>query len=237
MSNGYFRFKEFTVQQDRCAMKITTDACLLGAWTPLPATAGTLLDIGAGTGLLALMAAQRNLSLQIDAIEMDTEAAGQAAENVSAAPWAGRITVLEGDVCTYNVNKKYDVIITNPPFFNSSLLGPDSRRNAARHTHSLSYTALLQVVATYLSPGGYLSILLPATEFATWQQLALQNGWHNVGQLDICHRPDSTPKRIIGLFSRQNSIITSQEKLYIYTANNQYSEAFTHLLRPYYLAL
>lgn len=237
MSNSYFRFKEFTVQQDRCAMKITTDACLQGAWTPLPTAAATVLDIGTGTGLLALMLAQRNPAMHIDAIELDAEAAMQAAENAAASPWANRITVLQGDVSAYAFTKKYDVVITNPPFFNSSLLGPDARRNSARHTHSLSYPALLQAVDGCLAPGGYLSILLPVAEFAIWQQHCAANGWYNVGQLHICHRPGAAAKRIIGLFSRQDTPIASSEELTIYNTDGAYSADFSRLLGPYYLAL
>lgn len=133
MSNSYFQFKQFRVEQDRCAMKVTTDACIQGAWTPVLPSVKNVLDVGTGTGILALMLAQKNSEITVDAIEVDKDAAGQARANVAGSPWRERINILEGDVRNYPFDKRYDLIITNPPFFSNSLLGDDVNKNLARH--------------------------------------------------------------------------------------------------------
>eukprot|EP01136_Pigoraptor_vietnamica_P012822 Opistho-1_new@53158 len=117
MSNHYFQFKQFTIHQDKCAMKVSTDACIQGAWTPIANDVVHVLDIGTGTGLLSLMLAQRNSNIHIDAIELDADAARQAQENISASPWADRVDVMQGDVTAYQFAKQYDMVICNPPFF------------------------------------------------------------------------------------------------------------------------
>lgn len=176
MSNHYFQFKQFTIHQDKCAMKVSTDACIQGAWTPIANDVVDVLDIGTGTGLLSLMLAQRNSSIHIDAIELDADAAIQAKENASASPWADRVQMMQGDVTTHQFTKQYDMVICNPPFFNNSLLGDDAQRNSVRHTISLSYDALLAVLQNVLKPTGYAAVLLPAAEHEIWQNLLLKNG-------------------------------------------------------------
>src|SRR6185369_1848613 len=121
MSNSYFQFKQFTIHQDRCAMKVTTDACLFGAWVAEKVKSQkskikNLLDIGTGTGLLSLMYSQKNSNCTIDAIEINEEAYEQAKENVAASPFAEQVHVMKGDVRTFLLDKKYDLIISNPPF-------------------------------------------------------------------------------------------------------------------------
>src|SRR5205085_2984467 len=122
-SNSYFQFKQFRVQQEATAMKVSTDACIQGAWTPIEPFVKNVLDIGTGTGLLSLMVAQRNNHILIDAIELDENAAQQATENIHASPWGDRINIVNGDIRNYTFNRQYDLIICNPPFFQNSLLG------------------------------------------------------------------------------------------------------------------
>src|SRR5688500_11779251 len=129
MANQYFQFKQFSIQQDRCAMKVSTDACIQGAWTPIADNVKDVLDIGAGTGLLSLMLAQRNYDIRIDAVELDVEAAQQAKENVASSPWKDRVEVIQADVTQHSFTKLYDMVICNPPFFNNSLLGDTDTRN------------------------------------------------------------------------------------------------------------
>ena len=147
MSNSYFQFKQFTVFHDRCAMKVGTDGVLLGAWTRT-GQGCSILDIGTGTGLIALILAQRIPDARITAVELDREAALQAAENVRNSPWAARIEVVEADIRQYatRVSHPFDIIVSNPPFFNSSLHSPSEARTQARHTDSLSYAELFQGV-------------------------------------------------------------------------------------------
>ena len=136
MPNPYFQFKRFTVYHDRCAMKVGTDGVLLGAWTDV-SSSQQILDIGTGTGLIALMLAQRNVTAHITAIDIDEEAIEQAQGNIAASPWKNRIEVMKQDFCQYSANRLFDTIVSNPPYFNQSLKGPDSQRNTARHTDSL----------------------------------------------------------------------------------------------------
>src|SRR5262245_25570320 len=123
MSNTFFQFKQFRIEQDKCAMKVSTDACIQGAWTPIEENVRNVLDIGTGTGLLSLMLAQRKPGIRIEAIEIEEQAYKQAAENVAYSPWAEQIHVIPGDVRNDSLNRKFDLIVCNPPFFQNSLLG------------------------------------------------------------------------------------------------------------------
>ena len=152
MANSYFQFQHFRIEQAACAMKVSTDACLLGAAADL-AAARRILDIGTGTGLLALMAAQRNPHVTIEAVEIDPAAAAQAAANVAVSPWAGRIRVHAQSLAAYaatgpaplaNDDLRFDHIVCNPPFFRQSLPAPDAARATARHegTGSLTFEGI-----------------------------------------------------------------------------------------------
>ncbi len=237
MSNHYFQFKQFTIHQDKCAMKVSTDACIQGAWTPIANNVVHVLDIGAGTGLLSLMLAQRNSNIHIDAIELDADAAMQAQENISASPWADRVEVMQGDVTTHSFTRQYDMVICNPPFFNNSLLGDDEQRNSVRHTISLSYEALLTVLQNVLTPTGYAAILLPAAEHELWQQLLAKNGWAIAKLLQVHPKEASSYNRVISLCGKQPMTETEIEKLQIYKQGGGYTESFTQLLQPFYLKL
>ena len=148
-----FRFKQFTIHQDACAMKVGTDGVLLGVLADVTA-ATHLLDIGTGTGLVALMLAQRNPSMSIDAIEIDSKAAKQAAENVAQSPWP-QIRVHCAALQTYTANQPYNLIVSNPPYFVNSLKAPKAARTTARHTDSLSFNELVEGVDRLLSPAGH----------------------------------------------------------------------------------
>jgi tRNA1Val (adenine37-N6)-methyltransferase len=234
--NSYFDFKQFRIEQDKCAMKVTTDACIQGAWTPILPSVRRVLDIGVGSGLLALMLAQRSQNVSIDGIEYDTDAAAQARENLTASPWSSRTSIIEADAREYRVGERYDLIITNPPFFNNSLLSDKQQKNLAKHTGSLSYAELLDAVDANLSEGGYLSILLPAAEYEVWTKLALSKGWVESGKLMVRHREEALVKRIVGLFSRVELPLPS-DSLVIQDDAGQYTADFKSLLCPFYLAL
>jgi tRNA1Val (adenine37-N6)-methyltransferase len=237
VGNPYFRFKQFVIHQDRCAMKVTTDACILGAWTPIPDNASRVLDIGAGTGLLALMLAQRDGDVVIDAVELDEAAAEQAGENAASCPWHERVHILRSDARGFHGVRKYDLIITNPPFFNNSLVGPSDERNAARHTPTLSYEALLQAIADNLSEDGSVSVLLPYPEFMLFRGKAKSYGLTLSQQLLIKHRPAAEVKRVVGIFTNGAVGQLKEEVLTIQDENDRYSARFSELLAPYYLAL
>jgi tRNA1Val (adenine37-N6)-methyltransferase len=236
MSNSYFQFKEFRVDQAHCAMKVSTDACIHGAWTPVSSAVKSILDIGAGTGLLSLMLAQRCPQAVIDAIEIDPEAAQQAQENFAASSWSQRLLVMTGDARNIQLPHAYDLIICNPPFFSNSLLGDKASRNQARHTLSLSFSELFQLLTNNLAPDGYASVLLPATEHQHWAKLLHSHNWHILHQLDIVPRVGQPPNRVVSLCAPEPRM-PQQEALIIRDHAGQYTPEFVHLLKPFYLNL
>lgn len=189
--NNYFRFQQFTIRQDRCAMKVGTDGTLLGAWASLPSplpkererlnaqpssppTEGGrgetfILDVGTGTGLIALMMAQRFPEAQVTGIDIDADAVSQAQENVAASPFADRITILQSDFSklsssSYILRNSFSAIVCNPPFFTQSLRCPDGRRTTARHDETLSYRTLTDGARHLLSDNGELSVIIPVDQ-------------------------------------------------------------------------
>ncbi len=237
MSNSWFQFKQFTIHQDRCAMKVSTDACIQGAWTPLRQRVKRILDIGCGTGLLSLMLAQRIESAIIDAIELDEDAALQAKENVQKSPWQDRIKVIQADVRDYIFTDKYDTVICNPPFFNNSLLGDDTGRNHVRHTLSLSYKDLFEVIKNVLTPGGYASILLPAAEHVLWEEIVTNGGWHFELILKVYPKPNTSYNRVVSICTANSSGMQQEQQLQIYAASGGYTAGFAGLMQPFYLKL
>ncbi len=237
MSNNYFQFKRFRVEQGMCALKVTTDACILGAWAPVMPGVARVLDIGAGTGLLPLMLAQREGNIAIDAVEIDEAAAPQARSNVAASEWAERINIITADACEYRSAEKYDMVISNPPFFNNSLLSGQGSKDVARHTLSLSYSSLLQAITINLSESGYAAILLPLEESKTWEALAVKNGWYFFRKLEVKHREASAIKRVVMLMSRKFIAACQCESLTIQDDAGNYTDTFTRLLQAYYLKL
>lgn len=157
MSNSFFQFRQFLVRQDCCAMKVGTDGTLLGAWARGGQRA---LDIGTGTGLIALMMAQRFPDAAVTGVDIDGQAVAQALENVAASPFADRITIIEGDINTITCGV-FDAIVCNPPYFNDSLTCPDDQRTTARHTTMLTYSELMSAAARLLTDDGELSIIIP----------------------------------------------------------------------------
>lgn len=238
MSNEYFQFKQFRIDQDKCAMKVTTDACILGAWTPVADAGQHVLDIGAGTGLLSLMLAQRAPRITVDAIELDAAAVQQARENAGKSPWSDRINIIEGDARTFAFAHKYDLIITNPPFFSNSLLGPAHNKNLSRHTLGLAYEDLLQIIAGNLAPAGTASVLLPYPEYAQWKLLCTQACFNEIGRLSVRHKPGAPVNRVVGIFSGAEHIRCEEHDLTIKESDaGSYTPHFTDLLSPFYLNL
>jgi len=160
MSNPYFNFKQFTIRQDKCAMKVGTDGVLLGAWTDVAHT-DNVLDVGTGTGLIALMIAQRRRHAIINAIDIDQDACVQASENVAHSVFKNRIQVIRQSFFDYSSEKKYDLIISNPPYFKNALTGPDKKRNTARHSDSLPLLQFIRHAIPLLSENGRIALILP----------------------------------------------------------------------------
>lgn len=161
MGKDSFTFKQFVVRQDRCAMKVGTDGTLLGAWAEMERNDGRVLDIGTGTGLIALMMAQRYPEAKVTAIDIDEMAVSQAVENVQGSSFADRIEVFQADVNMFEPTEMFDSIVCNPPFFNNALICPDNQRTQARHTLSLSYQQLMAAAWRLLRDEGVFSLIIP----------------------------------------------------------------------------
>lgn len=162
MHAPYFQFKQFAIRHDRCAMKVGTDGVLLGAWADADG-ATDILDVGTGSGLIALMMAQRFPEARIVGIEIDPDAAAQAAENVAASPWTDRIEIVNADFNDYSPARRFQHIVCNPPYFIGSLLNPDPGRSVARHAGLLSYDSLLTNSVRLLDGRGMVSLIYPTS--------------------------------------------------------------------------
>ena len=162
MSNPFFKFKRFTVYHDRCAMKVGTDGVLLGAWTDVEGVR-SVLDVGTGTGLIALMLSQR-CDAAVQAIDIDEDAVIQARENVKNSPWPEQIEVRQEDVREFaeTCGRRFDLIVSNPPYFTEKVMCPEQRRNAARHTEGLAFSELAAAVSALLAEQGRFSVVLPS---------------------------------------------------------------------------
>lgn len=238
MSNQFFQFKQFTVHQEHVAMKVTTDACLFGAVVDT-ADAETILDIGTGTGLLALMLAQRSQA-NIHAVEMAEAAFLKAKENIDNTGWRNRITVHHADIRTFpetGTLEKFDLIISNPPFFTNHLRSKNEKKNVARHTDMLSPEELLKVVLQLLNKQkGVFHLLLPPKEMEYFTAIAAAQNLLPERKLSVRNFTDSEVFRIISSFSFSPSTLQTDD-IVIWSTPGNYSERFTELLRPYYLNL
>ena len=236
-----FTFKQFEVRQERCAMKVGTDGVLLGTWARV-AHCRHILDMGTGTGLVALMAAQRS-EAHIVAIDLDADAVAQAAENVASSPWGNRIQVFEADArelanSTQIVPKSqlFDAILCNPPFFENSLKCPDSARTMARHTDTLSFDELVRSAANLLAPDGELSVVIPYDRAHDMTISAACCGLFATRQTIIVPVEGGKPKRILMAFTREGAAHTP-ETLFIQDAGRCYTPDYIRLVEDFYLKL
>ena len=217
-------------------MKVGTDAVLLGAWTPLkrPKTA---LDIGTGSGLLALMLAQRQSDLEIDAIEIDAKSALQAKENVERSPFSDRIRVIHADFRqeVKNISKKYDLIICNPPYFQNSFKPENKSRSTARHRTQLDITNLLEGVSQILSVTGLFTLILPMKDSMEFKREASRLQLHPVKQLTIVPVPGKAAIRLCMAFSREKIPMREESILIEAGGRHSYSNEYKKLTKDFYL--
>lgn len=237
MSNTYFQFKQFTIHQEKAALKVCTDACIFGAWVAqrMPFT-GRVLDIGAGTGLLMMMLAQQT-DLYVDGIEIDPDSFQQATANIQANPWKERLQVLQGDVKTFSFQHTYDGIITNPPFFENDLISNQQKEQVAKHSTALTLEDLIAAIQNNLTPEGQFAILLPYHRHDYFTKLAFEFGYHLNEQVWVKqHEKKSDYFRTISIYSRSAKKY-EPDFLSIRNDQNEYTPAFTALLKDYYLHL
>jgi tRNA1Val (adenine37-N6)-methyltransferase len=239
MSNLFFQFKQFTVQQEHCAMKVCTDACLLGAWAAgqfmqLHPQGKKILDIGTGTGLLSLMLAQ-NHPAEILGVEVEAAAAKQATENFAASPWHDRCSVLHQDIRTVDFTDQFECIISNPPFYANDLESPDTKKNMAHHSESLSFQELLAVVKNVMAPNGHFAILLPYHRQAVFEKLAKPFGLYVNLSVAIQQTPKHPFFRVMQLYGFKEVAYNEASICILY--GEKYTTAFSELLAPYYLKL
>ena len=238
MSNSYFQFKQFTIHHDRCAMKVGTDGVLLGAWAPL-IQPRHILDIGTGSGLIALMLAQRYPQAQVTGIDIDTASIEQAAANVAASPFAERVAVkCQALQALQDATASFDAIACNPPFFEETLLPPDAGRAAARHTTSLPFQELVTISAQLLCDGGRFCVVLPTTAFDAFRLLCFREGLFLVARCDVQTSPRKAPKRTLACFTKGSKTSPAQTTTtqLILMENGHRSSDYTALTRDFYLA-
>ena len=243
MGNSYFQFKRFKVQQERCAMKVGTDGTLLGAWALLHPTATgdvhpRVLDIGTGTGVVALMMAQRYEKAEITAIDIDGGAVSQARENVVASPFAGRIEVVEGDIRNGEENglreKRFNTIVSNPPYFRDSLKCPDSQRTVARHTTMLTFADLIRSVVQLLTDDGEFSLVIPSEGKADMEAEAAIAGLFKSRECAVKTTPSKPPRRYLMAFRKHPCKVEMTEGV-IETAPKVRSPWYEELTKDFYL--
>ena len=238
MAASPFRFKQFTINQDRCAMKVGTDGVLLGAWTPLDHRPMSILDIGAGTGLVALMLAQRSDAGLIDALEVDDHAFEQCVQNFEASPWNDRLFCYHAgwDEFVEEMDDTYDLIVSNPPFYSADYHSGDDNRAKARSNFSLPFDELLSGIPQFLNPGGTFCMVAPFAEEDLILALAEAAGLYPSRLLRVRGHQDAPVKRTFFEFSR-GAVTPEMEELTIEVSRHVYTEAYTRLTKDFYLKM
>lgn len=217
-------------------MKIGTDGVLLGAWADIEGDS-RILDVGTGTGLIALMLAQRNASAEIVGVDISHEAIEEARDNFLNSPWAKRLSVTEGDVCSFESNEKFDHIVSNPPYFVDSLHSPDSLRTMARHTSSLKFEDLVTSAVRLLRPGGRLSVILP-TECAMQFRFAAFGRLWLCRQLNVVTKAGDSPRRTLMEFCLSDKpLMPSVATLTMRHSDSTYTDEYRHLTEDFYISL
>jgi tRNA1Val (adenine37-N6)-methyltransferase len=233
-----FKFKQFEVQQNKCAMKIGTDAVLLGAWTSLEKQPFSILDIGSGTGILSLMLAQRSQAELMDAIEIDADAYEQCVDNFEASLWGDRLFCYHASLeeFTDEIEDQYDLIISNPPFYSEDYKTEDSKRDLARFTDAMPFGHLIESASKLLSDQGVFSVIIPFKEETQFIKLASSFNLFPKRILHVKGNSTSEFKRSLVEFSFRESEIKI-DTLIIETKRHQYTEDYTNLTKDFYLKM
>ncbi|MBR5918684.1 MAG: methyltransferase [Prevotella sp.] len=240
---SHFDFKKFRIEQDRCAMKVGTDGVLLGAW----AEGGRrILDIGTGTGLIALMMAQRFADATVTAIDIDEESCRQARENALASPFADRVEVVHSSLQSYSVDflekslkndsiLPFDSIVSNPPFFEQSLKNPDSRKSMARHADSLPFAELFESASRLLSDDGVFSVIIPSEKLESFTSNAYLSGFYISRQCFVKTTSKKPAKRCLLSFQKHLPEVVEKSEIFLQNSDGTRSESYRNLTKDFYL--
>jgi tRNA1Val (adenine37-N6)-methyltransferase len=233
-----FKFKQFSVDQDKCAMKIGTDSVLLGSWTSLETNPASALDIGAGTGILSLMLAQRSKSLQIDAVEIDDKAYEQCVDNFENSPWADRLFCYHASLLEFanEMGDRYDLIISNPPYYKENFKSNNEQRDLARFQDALPFDHLIICSARLLSDNGIFSVIIPYKEEKPFINLAAKVHLFPNRILHVKGNPTSKIVRSLIEFSFIESEINIKE-ITIEKGRHQYTRNYVALTKDFYLRM
>jgi tRNA1Val (adenine37-N6)-methyltransferase len=230
-----FHFKKFSVKHDRCTHKVGTDGVLLGAWADTQHV-NRALDVGTGSGVIALMLAQRTVpQARIDAIDISATDCEQATENINASPWPEKIRIIHEAIQTFE-SEPYDLLVTNPPYFIDSTKPPAEERTRARHTESLPPDELLFHSKRLLAPHGKLCIVLPPVETHNLLTLALQQGWYCIRLCEFRTRSNKPIERVLIQLQQQKQELV-KESLMLYERYDEWTVAYKNLTRDFYLKI
>ena len=235
MSNDYFQFRQFVVHQQRCAMKVGTDGTLLGAWAAAPSGQCRILDIGTGTGLIALMMAQRYPEAEVTGIDIDEDAVTQAVDNVRLSPFSERIRICHLDILNFADTIGFDAIVSNPPYFVDSLACPDDQRTIARHAVSLTYEQLMHQVYRLLKDEGRFSVVVPSDCRAKIEAAACLEGFFTTRVCLIKTTPRKQPKRQLIEFQKHPVSELDISEGIIEVSPNVRSEWYQQLTKEFYI--
>lgn len=236
MATGHFNFKEFSIAQENCAMKVGTDGVLLGAWTEIPAGTRSVLDIGTGTGLIALQLAQRSDCETIDALEIEAMAFETAVENFENSPWSDRLYCYHASLQTFHdeMDERYDLIVCNPPFYNNTYPSDDKQRNLARQGQALSFESLLGAVADLMTQEGTCGFIIPFDLEGQFLELARKIELHPSRITRVRGNETSSFKRSLLQLTREHGKIELAE-LTIETSRHVYTSDYVSLVKDFYL--
>lgn len=234
-----FQFKQFSIEQDRCAMKIGTDGVLLGAWTPIQHNPNSILDIGTGTGIIALMLAQRSDAGQIDALEIDENAYEQAVDNFENSPWSETLFCFHAglDEFVEEPEDEYDLIVSNPPFYTEDYFSNNEQRDLARFADAMPFEDLIEAAALLLSEDGIFSVIIPFKEEEQFVALANEYELYPMKITRVKGTPTSEIKRSLLAFSRSEKTNHQIDELVIETARHIYTAEYIELTKDFYLKM
>lgn len=240
MPNNYFQFKKFIIHQDKCSMKVCTDSCLFGAWIANKIVQKifnpkNILDIGTGTGLLSLMLAQKT-NAQIDAVEIENNAYEQASENFKLSPWQERLKIFHADIKRWNAPRKYDLVISNPPFYENDLASENEGKNISKHSGTLLLKELLSAINNFLNEDGIFAVLTPAHRTQWIESIAQSSSLFVKEKINVQQTTRHNYFRTMFLLQKKKSDAVNGI-LSIKNDKNDYTTEFTGLLKDYYLYL